>query len=53
MQHLLLVVGLLLCILQLDAQSFKSGIITGISSSQVSGDGLGGFHKVGFQFGGL
>ena len=52
MQHLLLVVGLLLCILQLDAQSFKSGIITGLAA-QVSGDGLGGFHKVGFQLGGL
>ncbi len=53
MRHLLLVVGLLHCVLYGDAQNFKSGIITGISSSQVSGDILGGFHKVGVQVGGF
>lgn len=35
------------------AQNFQSGLITGISTSQVSGDALGGFHKVGVQFGGF
>ena len=35
------------------AQSFESGIISGISTSQVSGDGLGGFHKIGLQLGGF
>lgn len=53
MRHLLLVVSLLHYILYADAQNFKSGIITGISSSQVSGDDLGGFHKVGVQVGGF
>lgn len=35
------------------AQNFQSGLITGISTSQVSGDVLGGFHKIGLQLGGF
>lgn len=35
------------------AQSFQSGLIGGISTSQVSGDYLGGFHKVGVKLGAL
>lgn len=53
MRLLLLVVGLLHCVIYGDAQNFKSGVITGISTSQVSGDVLGGFHKVGVQVGGF
>ena len=34
------------------AQKFQSGIITGISASQVSGDNLSGFKKAGIQLGG-
>lgn len=34
-----------------NAQNFKSGIIVGISTSQVSGDDLGGFHKAGIVAG--
>jgi len=33
------------------SQNFKGGIIAGISSSQVSGDALGGFHKAGLYLG--
>lgn len=43
---------LLLCLASLaNAQNFKSGIIAGISTSQVSGDNLGGFHKAGIVCG--
>lgn len=33
------------------AQNFKGGIIGGISTSQVSGDNLGGYHKAGLCIG--
>ena len=33
------------------AQNFKGGIIAGISTSQVSGDNLGGFNKAGLFLG--
>ena len=33
------------------AQNFKAGLIAGISTSQVSGDQLGGFNKIGVKFG--
>ena len=36
-----------------NAQNFQSGLITGISTSQVSGDVLGGFNKIGLQLGGF
>ena len=36
-----------------NAQNFQSGLITGISTSQVSGDDLGGFNKIGLQLGGF
>tara|TARA_B100000886_G_scaffold283770_1_gene208107 strand:- start:1015 stop:1608 length:594 start_codon:yes stop_codon:yes gene_type:complete len=32
-------------------QNFKAGLIAGISTSQVSGDQLGGFNKLGIKFG--
>ena len=35
----------------LSAQNFKAGAIGGISTSQVSGDQLGGFNKVGVKVG--
>mgnify|MGYP004195079309 FL=1 len=44
----------MLCIATLtNAQNFQSGLITGISTSQVSGDALGGFNKIGLQLGGF
>ena len=44
----------LLCIATLtNAQNFQSGLITGISTSQVSGDALSGFNKIGLQLGGF
>ena len=33
------------------SQNFKGGIIAGVSTSQVSGDALGGFHKAGLYLG--
>tara|TARA_Y100001933_G_C18764831_1_gene465630 strand:- start:120 stop:707 length:588 start_codon:yes stop_codon:yes gene_type:complete len=36
-----------------NAQNFQSGLIAGISTSQVSGDVLGGFNKIGLQLGGV
>ncbi len=35
------------------SQRFKSGIMAGFTTSQVSGDQLQGFDKSGFEFGGL
>jgi len=35
----------------LSAQNFKAGAIGGISTSQVSGDQMGGFNKVGLKIG--
>lgn len=32
-------------------QKFSGGIIAGVNTSQVSGDDLGGFHKIGFYTG--
>ena len=44
----------LLCITTLtNAQNFQGGLITGVSTSQVSGDVLGGFNKIGLQLGGF
>jgi hypothetical protein len=49
--------GLFFCILlvgfstNVSGQNFKSSAILGISTSQVSGDQLGGFHKVGLKLG--
>jgi len=37
--------------LSIQAQNFGGGIIAGISTSQVSGDQLGGFNKAGFLVG--
>lgn len=37
--------------LSVQAQRFQSGFIGGISTSQVSGDYLGGFHKAGLKLG--
>ncbi len=45
---------LLLCILitkHISCQNFNGGLIIGVSSSQVSGDDLGGFHKAGLLIG--
>ena len=36
-----------------NAQNFQGGLIIGISTSQVSGDALGGFNKIGLQLGGF
>ena len=33
------------------SQNFKAGLIAGFSTSQVSGDQLGGFNKLGIKFG--
>ena len=33
-------------------QNFKAGLIAGISTSQISGDQLGGFNKLGIKLGG-
>ncbi len=47
---LVLICGILTS--QIKAQNFGGGIILGVSSSQVSGDHLGGFNKAGLLAGG-
>lgn len=50
----LLIVGLLVLSAQISfAQGFGGGISAGISTSQIIGDGIHGFHKVGFYGGGF
>ena len=35
------------------AQRFRGGVIAGISTTQIEGDGYGGFNKAGLQLGGF
>ena len=46
---------ILLCVIAINAQAqnFGGGIILGLSTSQVSGDHLGGFNKAGILIGGF
>ena len=37
----------------LHAQSFRAGVLTGVTASQISGDQLGGFDKAGLMAGGV
>jgi len=46
-----LLISFLLISVNLFSQNFKGGIIGGISTSQVSGDNLGGYHKSGLCIG--
>ena len=39
--------------ISIHAQNFGGGLILGLSTSQVSGDNLGGFNKGGLLFGGF
>ncbi len=47
----LFTISLLVSILPVAAQNFKSGLMAGMVTSQVSGDQLGGFHKAGIVAG--
>jgi len=47
----ILLISLVLISVNLFSQNFKGGIIVGISTSQVSGDNLGGYHKAGLCIG--
>jgi hypothetical protein len=48
-----LITSILLCPVLLQAQNFRAGAFAGISTSQVSGDNLGGFDKAGVYAGGF
>lgn len=48
---LLIYVFAVVVIANADAQNFKAGVLAGISTSQVSGDQLGGFNKIGVKVG--
>ncbi len=39
--------------LNVSAQVFKTGLLAGISASQIEGDGYGGYNKMGFIVGGF
>ena len=55
MRLLAFLITLLICgLLSINsqAQNFGGGLIAGVSTSQVAGDMLGGFNKIGFLFGG-
>lgn len=40
-------------IIQIHAQNFRTGIVTGILATQVDGDQMAGYNKAGLVFGGL
>jgi hypothetical protein len=46
-----LIIPFVIISLNLFSQNFTGGLIGGISTSQVSGDALGGFHKAGLYLG--
>ena len=49
------IIAILICVIAINAQAqnFGGGIILGLSTSQVSGDKLGGFNKAGILIGGF
>lgn len=49
------ILSILICVIAINAQAqnFGGGIILGLSTSQVSGDKLGGFNKAGILIGGF
>lgn len=51
MKHQLCIIVLLTLPLLVSAQRFKGGIIGGITASQVDGDQLAGFNKLGLTYG--
>ena len=51
MKKHLFIIFIFISSIQMNAQVFKPGVILGLNTSQVSGDGYGGFHKIGFIFG--
>lgn len=53
MSRLITIVVFILCINVSYAQTFKAGVIAGLSGSQVEGDGYGGYHKLGVILGGF
>lgn len=53
MKKLVLISFLLYCCSQLYSQKFKSGLVLGLSGSQIEGDGYGGYNKLGFIAGGF
>lgn len=52
MKSCLLIISIFLS-LSLSAQTFKSGLLAGLSGSQIEGDGYGGYNKLGFIVGGF
>lgn len=48
---LLLVAALSLACFKSHAQSFDGGVIAGVVTSQINGDGFGGFHQIGWTAG--
>src|SRR5258706_2393375 len=50
---LFLIISIFICPALSQAQNFKAGAFAGISTSQVSGDNLAGFNKVGLYAGGF
>jgi hypothetical protein len=52
-QHILLIICIIFSLNKTYTQEFNGGLIAGLSTSQVSGDMLGGFNKLGFLIGGF
>lgn len=48
----IVLLSLFLLSASIHAQDFSGGLITGFTTSQVNGDGVGGFYKFGISFGG-
>ncbi|MCO6499142.1 MAG: PorT family protein [Vicingus serpentipes] len=52
MKKIIVLIIILWSYSQLQAQFFRTGLISGISGAQVEGDGFGGYKKLGFVVGG-
>jgi len=48
-----ILIFIILLVAPAKAQRFKGGVIAGISTTQIEGDGYGGFNKAGLQLGGF
>lgn len=53
MEKLFLILFFFFITQNLSGQNFNAGIVAGVSTTQVSGDNLAGFHKAGLILGGF
>ena len=53
MKKIALLIFICYCFSKTYSQEFQGGVLAGITTSQINGDGVGGFYKIGGSFGGF